>query len=95
MIGKRLDPILSEIESVIIEYEYHCGAKPDFSTDSFRAATKIFMTLLMDKMWEVQEYDKLSKEDRCNMAQRAGEDLRKLIKSYTGIDSYDFYKKGL
>lgn len=93
MISKQLAPILSEIESVIIEYEYHCGSKPNFSMDSFRAATKIFMTLLMDKMWEVQEYDKLSKEDRCNMAQRAGEDLRKLIKSYTGIDSHNFYKK--
>ena len=31
-------------------------------------------------------------EDRENMATKCGEDLRKFIKTYTDIDTFDLYK---
>ena len=48
----------------------------------------IFQTALMDKMYDNQEYDKMSIVDRSNMATQCGLDLRKLIHTYTGLDTH-------
>jgi len=48
----------------------------------------IFQTALMDKMWDYQDYDKMQLEDRENMAIQCGLDLRKLIHTYTGLDTH-------
>jgi hypothetical protein len=92
MIGKKISPILEEIEDTLWEFEANNGQKPEFTIEGFRAATKIFMSVLMDKIWELQEDEKFIMPDRENMAQKAGEDVRKLIKTYTGIDCHDLYK---
>lgn len=92
MIGEKLSPILVELEDALIEFEAYRGIKPEFTQDGFRAATKIFMSVMMDKIWEVQEFDKMPMPDRENMAQKCGEDVRAIIKNYTGMDSWDFYK---
>ncbi len=92
MIGKKISPILSEIENSIWEFEASVGIKTEFTTEGFRAATKIFMSVLMDKIWELQEGENITMEDRMNMVQKAGEDVRHLIKVYTNIDTHEFYK---
>jgi hypothetical protein len=92
MIGQKLQPILNELEGTIIEFNAFDGSKPNYPPESLRSATMIFMSVLMDKIWEVQEFDKMDFEDREVMAIRAGEDIRKLIHTYTGLDSHDFYK---
>jgi len=35
----------------------------------------------------------MAMSERSAMALKAGEDLRKLVKTYTGFDTFDFYKK--
>ena len=92
MIGKRLSPILTEIEMTILEHEVHRATKPEYTIDAFRAATKIFMSCMLDKIWELQNKDKMEQSDRENMATKCGEDVRHLIKVYTGIDSWELYK---
>jgi hypothetical protein len=92
MIGKKISPILEEIEMAVLEFEVHQGVKPEYTMEGFRAGIKIFMSVLLDKMWELQENENLSIEDRSNMAQKAGEDIRSLVKRYTDIDSHDFFK---
>ena len=92
MLGEQLNPILLEIEDIILEFEAELSNKPNYSLEGFRAATKIFMSTIMDKLWELQEADKISQEDRENMATKCGEDLRKFIKTYTDIDTFDLYK---
>lgn len=42
----------------------------------------------MDKIFELQEDGNISIEDRINMIQKVGEDIRKLIKTYTDIDTH-------
>jgi len=91
-IGEKLNPILVELEETLLEFEINNGNKPNFPAESLRASTKIFMSVLMDKIFELQNNESIDFEDRLNMAQRAGKDLRKLIKTYTDIDSHDFYK---
>lgn len=92
MLGEQLNPILLEIEDIILEFESELEEKPNYSLEGFRAATKIFMSTIMDKLWELQEADKISQDDRENMATKCGEDLRKFIKTYTDIDTFDLYK---
>lgn len=92
-IGENIHPILNEIEETLLEFEANTGSKPNYPPESLRSAAKIFMSVLMDKIWELQEDEKISMEDRCNMAEQCGKDVRKLIKTYTGIDSHTFYGK--
>ena len=92
MLGKKLSPILEEIEQTIWEFEANGGFKPEYTPEGFRAAIKIFMSALMDKIWELQQDETMDMEVRENMAYKAGEDLRKFIKTYTNIDCHELYK---
>lgn len=62
--------------------------KPNYTNREFMNCLIIFQTALMDKMYDNQEYDKMSIEDRSNMAVKCGLDLRKLIHTYTGLDTH-------
>ena len=92
MIGEKLSVVLEEIETTLIGFEADFSLKPNFTDNGFRAATKIFMSALMDKMFDLQDNENIEFQDRLNMAQRAGEDIRKLIHTYTGVDTYKMYR---
>lgn len=51
-------------------------------------AVIIFQTALMDKMYDNQNYDKMNVDDRLKMAEKCGLDLRKLIHTYTNLDTH-------
>ena len=63
--------------------------KPNYSNRDFMNAIIIFQTALMDKMYDNQDYDNMSVEDRYNMAESCGNELRKLIHTYTGLDTHE------
>lgn len=92
MIGAKFSPILEEIENALWEFEIYGKTTLQYTDEGFRAATKIFMSALMDKMWNLQEAEGMNMADRGNMATKAGEDLRNLIKTYTNIDTHKLYK---
>lgn len=93
MIGKQLSPILAEIEASIIEFDCYANTKPHYTNDALRAAGKILLSVIMDKMWDMQEEDNMKREYRMEMAQKCGEELRQLFKTYCNVDSHDFYKE--
>jgi len=64
--------------------------KPNYTNRQFMNAVIIFQTALMDKMYDNQEYDKMDIENRFKMAESCGLDLRKLIHTYTGLDTHKF-----
>jgi hypothetical protein len=66
--------------------------KPNYSNRDFMNTIIIFQTALMDKMYDAQEYDKMEPEDRLKMAESCGESLRKLIYTYTGLDTHKIEK---
>lgn len=92
MIGKEISPILTEVEQTLWFYESKIGDKPCYTEDGFRAACKIFISAVMDKMWELQERDELDIETRTEMSASCGEEFKRLIKVYTDIDTGKFYK---
>ena len=62
--------------------------KPNYTNREFMNALIIFQTALMDKMYDNQTYDKMNIDDRLKMAKKCGLDLRKLIHTYTGLDTH-------
>ena len=89
MIGKKLSPHIIEIGAIIQDFNTAIGGKPDYTHAAFISSVEIFMSALMDKMWESQEMEGMAEIDRCNMATKAGEELRELIKTYTNIDTHE------
>ncbi len=63
-------------------------AKPNYSNRDFMNATIIFQTALMDKMYDNQEYDRMDIQHRLEMAESCGKELRKIIHTYTGLDTH-------
>lgn len=92
MIGERLSPVLCEIESALWEFEEQNLGNPEFTKDGFRAILKIFMCGIMDKMWEMQLAEEIDMNIRGEMARKCGEEVRKIVKVYTGIETIDLYK---
>ena len=64
--------------------------KPNYSNRDFMNAVIIFQTALMDKMFDNQEFDNMSLFDRMKMSESCGLELRKLIHTYTGLDTHKF-----
>lgn len=93
MIGKQLSPILVDIEQRLWEFEFDTPDQPEYTDEAFRAVCKIFMSVLMDKMWNLQEKEGIEIEDRIMMAVKAGKDLSNLVKTYTDIDTYKMYER--
>jgi hypothetical protein len=62
--------------------------KPNYSNRDFMNCVIIFQNALMDKIYDNQDYDKMSLQDRMNMTIKCGQDLRKLIFTYTNLDTH-------
>lgn len=95
MIGEKLTPILVEIESTLWEFEAELSLKPDYPIEALRASIKIFMSVMMDKMWEVQEFDNMEMEDREKMVVNLASDLMKMVKTYTGVNTLELYNESV
>ena len=92
MIGALMSPILVQMEETLMGYEANVGLKPCYSEKAFRAVIKLFTSVLLDKMWELQNREDMSEEDRLNMANKLGEEVRKMVKVYTNIDTHTLYE---
>lgn len=91
-IGQKLSPVLEEIENTLWQHEANFNTPPQYTEAGFRAAVKIFMSVIMDKAFDLCIDENFELTDGCNMAQKCGEDIRKLVKTYTNIDTADLYK---
>lgn len=93
MIGKKLSPVLEEMEATLWEYEAFNGAKPNYTLEGFRASTKIFMSALVDKFFEKQQAEGVSQEDTLKAVEKLGQDVRALVFNATGIDTHLLYNR--
>jgi hypothetical protein len=92
MIGKKISPILSEIELALIEFEINVAKPPEYTDEGFRASVKIFLSVMLDKMWKLQEKEGIDINTRADMAEKLGNELRNIIRVYTNIDTHNLYK---
>jgi hypothetical protein len=92
MIGKKLSPILSEIESTLMEFEINVAKPPQYTDEGFRASVRIFLSAMLDKMWKLQEDEGIDIDTRANMAEKLGSEIRNIVRVYTNIETHDLYK---
>ena len=92
MIGNKLSGVLSEIESTLIEFEANVNRPPEYTNEGFRAAVKIFLSAMLDKMWKLQEDEGIDINTRADMAEKLGSEIRNIVRVYTNIDTHDLYK---
>jgi len=92
MIGNKLSGVLSEIESTLIEFEANVNRPPEYTNEGFRAAVKIFLSAMLDKMWKLQEDEGIDINTRADMAEKLGNELRNIVRVYTNIDTHNLYK---
>lgn len=78
-----------QLEEIALQFLKNAYTKPNFSNRDFMNIVIIFQTAIMDKMFDNQNYDKMNIEDRETMAENCGKDLRKLIYSYTNLDTHE------
>jgi len=88
-IGELLSPTLENIEKTLLEYN---GLKPNYPEKTIRSICVIFSSMIMDKMYDLQEYENMDHEDRINMTKKTGEEIRAIVKRYTNIDTFDLFK---
>jgi hypothetical protein len=92
MIGEKLSSVLSEIESALMEFEINVARPPQYTNEGFRAAVKIFLSAMLDKMWKLQEDENIDINTRADMAEKLGNELRNIVRIYTNIDTHNLYK---
>ena len=89
--GDMFSTVMSASLTAIEEALLGLDVRIEFSDDAFRAALLIFQRAVLDKMWELQESENMSQEDRGNMAENCGLELRNIVKRYTGIKTTELY----
>jgi hypothetical protein len=77
----------NKLEEIAMSYLNDADKKPEFTNREFMNTLIIFQTALMDKLYDIMEYDKMSIEHRYKMAESCGNELRKLIHTYTNLDT--------
>jgi hypothetical protein len=92
-IGEFIAPVLESMEDALWSYENYSPNTPyGFSHESFRAAVKIFMAAMMDRIWALQEEEGMALEDRMAMVEKCGKDVSALVKTFTNIDTKKLYE---
>jgi len=91
--GKNITPILDEIAQAMWEIDSRDKTEPyEYGDTALRSACKIMMSVCTDKLWNKQEAENTSFDERCVQASALGNDFREFIKKHLGVDSHDFYK---
>lgn len=80
------EPILEEIANGLLEV---AEIKPNYSDNALLNVTLIFQSVFMDKVFDCMRRDGISEDDQLKMVQSAGEEIRRVIHTYTGLDTHE------
>ena len=77
-----------DLERIAMDILQTSEIKPNCSNRDFMNALIIFQHCMADKMFDLQKMENINIEDSGNMAYKFGTELRKLIHTYTGLDTH-------
>jgi hypothetical protein len=83
------EPIFKEIATGLLET---IDKKPNFSNDCFIDIVLIFQTALFDKIYNLQQKENMEFGTSIDMAENCGKELRKFIKTFSDLDTFDLVK---
>ena len=92
--GEQISPVLKEIHDTLWEIDArHLQEAYEYTPDALPSASKIFMSVCMDRLWLNQNKNGVSLEDRLTQAEKMGEDLRQFMIKHLNVDPTEFYEK--
>ena len=78
----------NELEKIATEILNTSRIKPNYTNRDFMNIVIIFQSAMIDKLFEVMNFDNMEIEDRLLMAEKCGIDLKDFIFKYTNIDTH-------
>jgi len=76
-----------QLEEMAMHILEHGEIKPNYTKRDFINCVLIFQSAIIDKMFDLQNQEDMTKQDRANMAESCGNAIHKLIMTYTGLDT--------
>jgi len=84
--------VLSQLTDSMLDREIdedRKGINPNYSKQDLFNSTFVLSRIVMSKMFQLQEEEKMHIDYRMSMANAFGGQLRTMIHTYTGIDMHD------
>ncbi len=78
----------NDIEKIATEILNTSRIKPNYTNRDFMNIVIVFQSAMMDKLFEVMNFDNMALEERLKMAEKCGLDLKDFIFKYTNIDTH-------
>ena len=78
----------NDIEKIATEILNTSRIKPNYTNRDFMNIVIIFQSAMLDKLFDVMDFDGMKIEDRLLMAEKCGIDLKDFIFKYTNIDTH-------
>ena len=78
----------NDLEKIATEILNTSRIKPNYTNRDFMNIVIVFQSAMMDKLFEVMNFDNMALEERLKMAEKCGLDLKDFIFKYTNIDTH-------
>jgi len=92
-LGQEITKSLVNLETILWTMDAnHPNTRHEFPIEAVRAASKILMSVLMDRMYTHQEKGNTRFNKKIQAVQYFANELRSIMKQATGIDTHDLYK---
>ena len=76
-----------QLEQLAMYTLEHGEIKPNYTKRDFMNCVLIFQSAIHDKMYDLQNEESMTEQQRLNMAESCGNAIHKLIMTYTGLDT--------
>jgi len=87
-IDKQIEEVIADIAVAMLER----NSIPNYSERALLYASIVFNNVIQSHQWRLMERENIPREHREKMAEKFGEELRKLVKIYTSIDLHEISK---
>jgi hypothetical protein len=87
--GEKLAPILEDLQRAINSFDVIVKDKPCYPNSAVYSSAAIFISVIMDKMYDLMEREDMPITDKLKMAEQCGKDIHRIIKVYTDIDVHE------
>jgi len=79
----------NQLEQLANDILNNHGKKPNLTNRDFYNCVLIFQNAVLDKMYDLQEREKMDLKTREEMANDCGQSIHKLVKTYTNLDLHN------
>jgi hypothetical protein len=85
-VGERVSDAMVYLNSCIIQHEEESNDPPEYTEEGFAAITNIFLSVVTDRMWSLQEKENMPYSDRAAMVKSLGKQLTQIMKTFTDVN---------